>query len=328
MRRFLKWSAAGLLLLFAAVFFWGYAPDMPLEELKEKYANDESEFVDLGDGLTVHLRDEGPANRQEDTPAIILLHGSNASLHTWDGWTERLKSKYRIVRFDQAGHGLTGPHPDDCYSLDCYVDVVDRVAKNRGLEKFALGGNSMGGGVSYAYARQHPEKLSGVILVDPSGAPEKKKADLPIGFRIAQTPGISRLMQIFTPRSIIETSLRQSVSNQDVITPENVDLYWHMIRGPGNRKATGLRFAEYATRKQAEPLSDIPVPALILWGDEDKLINVEAAPWFARQFTDAKIKIYKNIGHLPMEEMAEKSAGDVSKWMAEKVSASPVRAAD
>jgi len=318
MRKFLKWSAGTLLLLFAGIFIWGYAPDIPVEELQAKYANAESEFVELGDGLTVHLRDEGPAASAEDTPAIILLHGSNASLHTWDGWTDRLKSKYRIIRFDQAGHGLTGPHPADCYSLECYVDVVDQVAKNRGLEKFVLGGNSMGGGVSYAYARKHPEKLAGVVLVDPSGAPETKKADLPIGFRIAQMPGISKLMQVFTPRSIIEASLQQSVSNQDVVTPKNVDLYWHMIRRPGNRRATGLRFAEYASREQAAALTNIQVPALILWGDEDRLIDVGAAPWFAQQFTDSRVKIYEGIGHLPMEETVDESAGDVLNWMAAK----------
>ena len=152
-----------ILIGFIALFAWGYAPDIPLDELTQDYANAESEFVDLGDGLTVHLRDEGPA----DAPAIILLHGSNASLHTWDEWTNRLKDTYRIIRFDQVGHGLTGPSPKDCYTTDCYVTAVDKVADNRGLKTFVLGGNSMGGGISYAYARTHPQRLSGLILVDP-----------------------------------------------------------------------------------------------------------------------------------------------------------------
>jgi pimeloyl-ACP methyl ester carboxylesterase len=287
---------------------------VPIEELKAKYANQESEFVDIGNGMTVHLRDEGPA----DAPAIILLHGSNDSLHTWDAWTNALKQKYRIIRFDQAGHGLTGPHPKDCYTMSCYVEAVDRVAKDRGLEKFTLGGNSMGGGISYAYARAHPGKLDGLILVDPSGAPQTKPRQLPIGFRIAQTPGINKLTEILTPRSIIETSLRQSVSNQTIVTPENVDLYWNMLRREGNRRATGLRFAEYATRKQEQPLKTSPIPTLVMWGDEDKLISVDSAPWFAAQFTDNTSKIYKGIGHLPMEEIAEQSANDVLVWMEAK----------
>ena len=88
MRRFLKGLAFFLIVAIGGIIFWGYAADVPVNDLRTKYANAESEFVDLGDGLTVHLRDEGP----KDAPAIILLHGSNASLHTWQQWVDRLGS--------------------------------------------------------------------------------------------------------------------------------------------------------------------------------------------------------------------------------------------
>ncbi|MEE9435005.1 MAG: alpha/beta hydrolase [Sphingorhabdus sp.] len=309
---------AAVAIAFIALFAWGYAPDIPLDELKAKYANAESEFVDLGDGLIVHLRDEGP----KDAPAIILLHGSNASLHTWDGWVDRLKGTYRIIRFDLAGHGLTGPHPEDCYSSACNIDAVDKVASERGLTKFTLAGNSMGGNISYMYARAHPGRLEGLILVDPSGAPAAKKPDLPIGFRIAMMPGINRLARVITPRSMIEKSLSQSVSNQAVVTDENVDLYWNLLRRAGNREATAKRFANYATRRQVEPLAASPVPTLVLWGKEDKLINVGAAPWFAKQFSGSKTIIYDGIGHLPMEEVAGRSADDVKAWIGEQTAGS------
>ncbi len=319
-RKILKWLLIVVIIALVALFAWGYAPDLTVAELKPEYANAESEFVDLGDGLTVHLRDEGPAKGTADgkanAPAIILLHGSNASLHAWDDWVAQLKGQYRIIRYDQAGHGLTGPHPKNCYTLDCYTDVVARVAANRGLTKFTLGGSSMGGGISYAFAREKPEMLDGLILVDPSGAPDAKKADLPIGFRIAQTPALRGLMSIITPRSIIATSLTQTVADPKLVTDAKVDLYWKMLRRTGNREATSLRFAEYATRKQAEPVQRPNLPTLILWGDQDKLINVGAVPWFEAQFPQHVTKIYKGIGHLPMEEVPTQSADDVKAWMA------------
>lgn len=297
--------------LCIAVFIWGYAPDIPVATLKIKYANAESEFVDLGGGMTVHLRDEGPVG----APVIMLLHGSNASLHTWDGWTAALKGKYRIIRYDQAGHGLTGPHPKDCYTAACYVDVADKVATNRGLTKFTIAGNSMGGWVAYEYAKAHPGRVDDLILVDPSGAPETKPANLPIGFKIARMPVINHLMYYITPRSIIEKSLRQTVTNQAMVTNAQVDQYWELLRRPGNRKATRLRFAARATMTQSKPLANSPIPALILWGKDDKLINVGAAPWFANQFRRHHIIIYEGTGHLPMEEVTEQSANDVAKWM-------------
>ena len=313
MRKFLKWTGLMVLALIAALFAWGYAGDIPASELRAKYANAESEFVDLGDGMTVHLRDEGP----KDAPAVILLHGSNASLHTWQQWVDRLGKDYRIIRYDQPGHGLTGPHPKDDYSAGAFVDVVDRIAKNRGLAKFYLGGNSMGGWVTHEYTKAHPEKLLGIILVDAAGAPDAKPKSLPIGFRIARLPVLNKLAQVITPRSVIETSLKQTVSNQAVVTKSEIDEYWELLRYPGNRAATGKRFAQSANRNMATASSDATrkVPALILWGDEDSLIPVESAKWFQSQYTDLVMHIYKGIGHLPMEEAAEASARDVSNWL-------------
>ena len=313
MRKFLKWAGLVLLALIVALFAWGYAGDVPVSELRAKYANAESEFVDLGGGMTVHLRDEGP----KDAPAIILLHGSNASLHTWQQWVDRLGKDYRIIRYDQPGHGLTGPHPKDDYSANAFVDVVDRIAKNRSLGKFYLGGNSMGGWVTHEYAKAHPEKLLGIILVDAGGAPEAKPRSLPIGFRIARMPVINNLAQVITPRSVIETSLKQSVSNQAVVTRAEVDEYWELLRYPGNRQATLKRFAQYGSRNTPATLSEATrkVPALILWGDEDKLIPVGSTKWFQSQYKDQITHIYKGIGHLPMEEAAEASAADVNDWL-------------
>jgi pimeloyl-ACP methyl ester carboxylesterase len=313
-RKALKWFVILLIVAVAGLFAWGYAPDVPVAELRAKYANAESEFVRLDNGLTVHLRDEGPKN----APAIILLHGSNASLHTWEQWTRRLKGQYRIIRFDQIGHGLTGPDLKDCYSAACFVDTVEHVANNRGLTKFYLGGNSMGGFVTHEYAKAHPERLLGLILVDASGAPDAAPKSLPIGFRIARLPVLNQLARVITPRSIIERSLKQSVSNQDVVTPAEVDEYWELLRRPGNREATGKRFAQYAGRNIGEPVpaATKALPALILWGDEDKLIPVKAAQWFGATYADNVTHIYKGIGHLPMEEAADRSASDVQKWLA------------
>jgi pimeloyl-ACP methyl ester carboxylesterase len=312
-RKFFKWFFILLLVAFIGLFAWGFAGDIPIKELRAKYANQESEFVDLGNGLTVHLRDEGP----KDAPVIILLHGSNASLHTWQQWVDRLGKDYRIIRFDQIGHGLTGPHPEDDYSATAFVDTVDRVAKNRGLTKFYLGGNSMGGGVSHAYAAKHPEKLLGLILVDPSGAPDAKPKKLPIGFRIMGMPGINRLATVITPRSIIEKSLSGSVSNQAVVTDAEVDEYWELLRRPGNREATLKRFS---ARREPIAITDMSaatraVPTLIIWGEQDKLIPVSAAKWFATAYPNSQTRIYKGIGHLPMEEHPEQTADDVRAWI-------------
>ena len=106
-------------------------------------------------------RDRAPARRRaEDAPAIILLHGSNADLHTWEPWVEALKGQdYRVIRFDQVGHGLTGPDPERRLQPRNYVADIVEVADALGLEQFILGGNSMGGKHALAFAVAHPDRV-------------------------------------------------------------------------------------------------------------------------------------------------------------------------
>jgi pimeloyl-ACP methyl ester carboxylesterase len=311
MKRFLKWTglAALLIIIGAVVAFW--TADTDVQAMRGKYGTPESRYVDLGNGLTVHLRDEGP----RDAPVIVLLHGSNAFLQTWDDWTKHLTATYRVIRFDFPGHGLTGAYPARAYTNDAFADVVDRVTTKLGAKQFVLGGNSMGGGVAWVYAHQHPEKLRGLVLVDASGQPEPKPTSLPIGFRIARTPLIRDIMLYITPRSIIEKSLHQSVSHQGAVTPASIDRYWELLRYPGNRQATIDRFATPRDAAVTGP-PRLPIPTLILWGAEDKLIPVSSAAWFKQQIPDAKVVIYPGVGHLMMEEIPDRSAVDLSNWLA------------
>ncbi|WP_296679283.1 alpha/beta hydrolase [Novosphingobium sp.] len=312
MKRALKWILGLLLLAVIALFAWGYSPDTDPAAMKAKYASAASQFVDVGGGLTMHVRDEG----KQDGPVLVLLHGSNASLHTWEPWVARLGGKYRIISLDQIGHGLTGPNPTGQYDSAAFVGTLDALLTKLGVTRFALAGNSMGGYVAWEYALAHPGKLTHLVLVDAAGPPQDPSKKLPIGFRIAQTPGLNKLALIITPRSVFETSLRQSVSNQAIVTPAAIDRYWELNRYPGNRKATGLRFAGYSGREaNVGRLGEIKTPTLILWGAEDKLIPVSGADWFAKAIPGAQKIVYPGIGHLPMEEAADRSAADLDAFL-------------
>lgn len=302
----------GILALLVIAFLIFRTPDTDPAEMRAKYGGEPSQFIALKDGPTVHLRDEGP----RDAPTIVLLHGSNADLHTWQPWVEQLRGEYRIVRFDQIGHGLTGPAPDGGYSTAAFVKTVDQVADALGLEKFVLGGNSMGGGIALAYAITHPGRLDGLILVDASGAPIKRESGgANIGFTIARMPVLKNLMTQITPRSIIEQSLSQSVSNQAVVSPQTVDRYWELLRFPGNRAATVARFGQRRNSFSASDVQQVKVPTLIIWGEEDALIPFASAAWFAKNLPGSTSISYPGIGHLPMEEAPEESAAAVRAWL-------------
>lgn len=312
MKRAFKWIGGLLLVALIGLFTIGYTPDTDPSEMRAKYTNKASQFVDVGGGLTMHVRDEG----KRDGPVLVLLHGSNASLHTWEPWVALLGAKYRIISLDQIGHGLTGPNPSGQYDGAAFVSTLDALMGKLGVSRFALAGNSMGGYVAWEYALAHPGKLTHLVLVDAGGPPDDPNKKLPIGFRIARTPGLSKIALVITPRSVFEKSVHQSVSNQAIVTPDVVDRYWELNRYPGNRAATGARFAEYGKRDtNTARLGEIKVPTLILWGDEDKLIPVSGADWFAARIPGSAKIIYPGIGHMPMEEAAQHSAADLDAFL-------------
>lgn len=313
MKRVLKWLGIILLVAIATLFFWGYAPDTDAAAMKAKYGGGASRFVELQPGLNVHYRDEG----KRDGRVLVLIHGSNASLHTWEPWVKRLGNDYRIISMDLPGHGLTGVDPAGTYDNASYVGVVDRLLTKLGVGKAVIGGNSMGGGVSWMYALAHPEKTEALLLVDAGGQPQAKPDELPIGFRLMRMPIIKEAARLIAPRSIFESSIQNTMSVQSKIDNALIDRYWELNRYPGNREATMKRFSSPGSMKSGtkEQLATIKVPVLIMWGEADKLIPVSSARWFAEAIPGARLVVYPNVGHIPMEEVPDESAADVKAWL-------------
>ena len=145
---------AGLVFFFVAGLVAVWAPDKPVAELAQRWAQPPSRFL-LVQGMQVHLRDEGP--RDDPTP-IVLLHGTADSLHTWDGWSAVLSAQRRVIRFDLPGFGLTGPDPQADYSIQAYVRFVLAVLDQLGVERVVLGGNSLGGEIAWQTAVAQPQR--------------------------------------------------------------------------------------------------------------------------------------------------------------------------
>lgn len=308
------WRILGVLAaLLVVAFLVLRVPDTDRDAMRAKYGAEPSQFVTLPNGQEVHLRDEGP----RDALPIILLHGSAADLHTWQPWTDGLREDYRVIRYDQIGHGLTGPAAGRSYTLADFTGDVEQIADHLGLERFVLGGNSMGGWITAGYALANPDRLAGIVLVDASGSPVRRSSGSGgnTGFSIATTPVLNQGMRFITPRSIIEQSLSQSVSNQAVVTPEAVDRYWELLRYPGNRAATIARFATERVVYSDEDIRGLTIPALILWGEEDALTPVEAGTWYDERLPSSMLITYPGIGHLPHEEAAEATLNDLKEWL-------------
>lgn len=302
-----------LLGVLAAILVLGFVflrtPDLPIAYLEANYTNDASRFMTLPSGARGHYRLQG--NKNADT-TLVLLHGSNASLHTWEPLVNRLMDTYRIVTIDLPGHGLTGPTPSEDYTLKGMASMVKEVVNHVGFKTFVLGGNSMGGAVSLTYALEYPADVDRLILIDSSGVtpPELAGAstDLPLAFRIAGTWYGDLIFANITPRSLVKNGLEKSTSVSGIVTDDMITLYHDLARYPGARKATGKRFAWYRRGRKDIDVAGVKKPALLIWGAEDKLIVLAAGQEMKKRMPNADLIVFPKTGHLPMEERPDETA--------------------
>jgi pimeloyl-ACP methyl ester carboxylesterase len=309
----------GIIVAILALFLVLRTPDTDRDEMIAKYGGEASEFAAGPAGQRIHYRDQG----RSGGPVIVLLHGSNSSLHTWEPLVQRLGDRYRIVTLDLPGHGLTGGTPDRDYSADGMIAAVDVVAAKLGLDHFILGGNSMGGWVAWRYALAEPARVDALLLLDAGGMPLRKGEKAPpsnIGFRILKYPSGRWLAGQITPRSLVESSLRESVARKDIVDDAMVDRYWELLRFPGNRDATSLRASLDREPAMADRIGDIKVPVLILFGKEDSLINPSAAQTFHERIAGSEVVLLDDIGHLPMEEAPDATANAIADFLRRRLS--------
>jgi len=287
-------------------------PDIPYESLQAKYAREDSHFVELPGGYRAHYRESGAAN----LPLLVLLHGFGDSFTTWDGWVDELKPQFRIISLDFPGHGLTRAPQGVTLSGEGLADFVDAFAAKLELPKFAVAGNSMGGGAAWQLAVRHPDRVSALILVDASGfANDKPPADVPLAFKILRYPMGRKILAKIDNRPLIDQGLKADVYDKTVITPLLVDRFAEFQRAPGHRDILMSVNLGSGGPSTAQLLSGIKAPTLILWGESDPLIEPAAAKKFAAAMPGSKLITYPKVGHLPQLEIPQRSAADAATFL-------------
>jgi pimeloyl-ACP methyl ester carboxylesterase len=310
MRKLLIGSGV-LVLLFAGALWYFSEANIPRAVLEAKYASPPSRFVTPPDGARAHVRDRGP----RDAPALVLIHGSNASLFTWEQWAKRLGDTFRFITIDMPGHGLTGAVPNGDYSQQGMVQFISAVTGALGLQKFAIGGNSMGGRLAARFAEEHPDRATHLILAAAGGIPLKGGEAASITLRLARMPVLNRLLLHLTPRSLIVDGLNDAVEHKEIITPGMIDSYWDFVRMAGTRAATITRFNTSTDNSVKDNIGDIRAPTLILWGEEDRVIPVAAAYEFHSAIPGSQLIVYPGVGHLPHEEVPDSSSAAVRAFL-------------
>ncbi len=278
--------------------------------ITERHADAQSRFVDV-DGVRVHLKDQGRG------PAILLVHGTLGDLSDWDGWAAALSSRYRVLRLDLPGFGLTGPVRSGNYSVDRHLSLVDGLMDELGIERFAIAGISYGGLVAFRYAATRTDRVTALILANSAGI-ETGRPGAPASAASAAPASGSAAPQrrsIFHDPVVtaddVRNNLLHMVNDASVITPQMVQrkLDYLNIQGRGEESAAGRN--SYERGNPHRVLAHVRAPALVLWGSGNRALDTRTADEFAAAMKNAcsvQRVLVPDGGHLLIVDQAARSA--------------------
>jgi len=279
---------------------------MELKELIEKYTLQDSKFMDLY-GIKIHYTDRGNGD------VILLLHGVLSSLHTFNNWANKLSESHRVIRVDLPGFGLTGPWTDNEYSINRYTEFVKEFMDKLGVNKFHIAGSSLGGWIAWEFAVAMEHRIDKMILINSAGYLNQGKYPWP--FIIAKTPVLNQIFNFqLVPKFVARKILKEVIYDSRIISDELVNRYYDLAKRKGNLKAFKT-IANLPFKQNTDALQNISTPTLLLWGDNDAWISSKDVDSFKNDLKNAKAIIYKEVGHIPMEEIPEKSCNDALDFL-------------
>ncbi len=302
-------------LIFSSLLFTGCTASQ-----QDKLLIDVISFARDIVGLEVRTASAGDVNltymeRQssltENAESIILLHGFSANKDNWIRFTKALDSKYHVIAVDLAGHGDSDKSLATDYDLIKQAERLDAFVNTLGISQFHIAGNSMGGAISAIYSIKHPEKLKSLTLIDAAGvdgtqpsefyqalakgnnpliATDNESFEFRMNFTMSQPP--------FLPWPLRPAFYRQTMARIDI----NEKIFSDML-------ATKLRLKDSNFPASIQKfITEQQLPTLIMWGKEDRVLDVSAAAAFKLLIPTASIHIFDDTGHLPMVEIPNESA--------------------
>jgi pimeloyl-ACP methyl ester carboxylesterase len=300
-------SALGLGTAFLAVALYGlWTPDLERAELEKRYFSSSPQIIDV-DGLKVYYKETGP----QGAPALMLLHGFGSSLQAWDDWSLKLEQKYRVIRLDLPGFGLTGASPANDYSEEKDLAILTYFADKLGLEKFSVMGHSMGGKMAWSLAASQPERVQALVLMAPDGFPETKD----IGTKPYEVPAIMGLIKYVLPKYLVRKSIEPAFVQADALNDALVNRYFDMLRAPGVRGAILERSNQTIYTDPVPRLKAIKAPTLLIWGEQDQMIPSTNAQSYANVLSNSTTVLIPKLGHLLQEEQPEKGLTAVIQFL-------------
>jgi 4,5:9,10-diseco-3-hydroxy-5,9,17-trioxoandrosta-1(10),2-diene-4-oate hydrolase len=262
----------------------------------------EDQYIQVGNLKTRYwaLGDKGTV--------VILIHGLGASADIWRHNVEALAEQHRVYVPDVIGFGRSDK-PGPSFSPFDYTRFLDDFLNILNIERASLIGQSLGGAIALHYALHFPQKVSKLVLVDSAGLGKEVIWTL----RLMSIPLLGELVS-YPSRKGVELFFKFAVRDPALVTKDFVDLYYNFFSQPGFQKfllkivrsiinVAGAR--EQVLAPLMDNLSKITQPALIIWGEKDRVLPLKHAYRGKKNLPNAELKIIEGCGHIPFFERPE-----------------------
>jgi 2-hydroxy-6-oxonona-2,4-dienedioate hydrolase len=241
-------------------------------------------------GQTIRYYDVGSGS------PLVLIHGIGGDADDWAFVLNALASKHRVIALELLGFGRSAkPHID--YTIAGYVEVLGRFLHALGIERAALVGHSLGGWIAAAFALASPQAVDKLVLVDSAGV-WGDMAALPVDLHVSTLAHMRQIFQfLFYDKRLASDSLIEFAYAQ------------HLERGDGYTIHSILKNTCDGRERlddEAERISALTVPTLLVWGENDAMIPLEIGRRIHELVPGSKLEVIPQCGHMPnLEKPAE-----------------------
>jgi 4,5:9,10-diseco-3-hydroxy-5,9,17-trioxoandrosta-1(10),2-diene-4-oate hydrolase len=255
---------------------------------------------------------------------VILLHGIGGYVENWADNITALAQAHRIYALDIVGFGRTDK-PQVRFTVPYVTEFVHEFMIAQHIDRAALVGESMGGGIALKLAIQYPHQVEKLVLADTAGLGR----EVSLYLRLMSIPFLGELSSR-PSRKWSAQFLALAWHDQNLITEQRIEECFEMASLPGAQRCflSVLRCMinvwgpkSDAYRPIFDHLEEIEIPTLILWGAQDRILPVAHAHQAVQRFPNARLHIIDPCGHVPNIECAQEFNALVADFLSEKTPA-------
>lgn len=243
---------------------------------------------------------------------LVLIHGFGGSKDNFNRVAYYLTKHYTVYSIDVPGFGASTRDLNADYVINTQIDRVHEIIEKLGLEKPHIGGNSMGGWISGAYAAKYPGDVASVWFLAPAGLVESRKSEViqkfektgEIVLTASNREEFEKIVDVvmyerpaFAPGFVVDAMAARAAADQ----PLHKRIYKDFKSVPSDL-ATVLASSSYKG------------PGLIVWGKEDRVLHVDGATELKAAMPGFDVILMDKVGHVPMMEQPKQVAADYVKW--------------